>query len=102
MTISTMRKTSDPWEILGIERDTDEATIREAYLKCVKAHPPSRDPEKAEQIRAAYDQLKDPLTRAECAVLSAEPHAPLTRLLEGWLGHRAFVGPEPWLNVLKR
>ena len=93
---------SDPWKRLGIAEDADDAAIRQAYLRCVKDHPPSRDPETAEQIRAAYEQLKDPLKRAERAVLYADPEAPLVSLLEGCSGHRAFVGPELWLNVLKK
>lgn len=92
---------TDPWEILGISRTADENEIRNAYLDLVKRNPPSKDPALAEKLRAAYDQLKDPLARAERAVLFADPTLPLTSLLKGYSGHRAFVGPKPWLNVLK-
>ena len=92
---------ADPWSILGISRSADESEIRNAYLKLVKLNPPGKDPALTERLRAAYDLLKNPLTRAEREVLHAEPEAPLTSLLEGRFGHRAFVGPKPWLSVLK-
>ena len=92
---------TDPWALLGISKTADEVEIRCAYLNLVKRHPSEKDPALAEKLRAAYDLLKNPLTRAERAVLFADPAAPLTSLLEGHFGHRAFVGPRPWLNVLK-
>lgn len=92
---------ADPWEMLGISRSADENEIRNAYLNLVKRNPPSKDPVFAEKLRSAYDQLKDPLSREERAVLFADSTSPLTSLLKGQSGHRAFVGSKPWLNVLK-
>jgi curved DNA-binding protein CbpA len=100
MTNETIEVATDPWEILDISKEADESEIREAYLRCVKDHPPSREPALAERFRAAYDQLKDPLRRVERAVLHADPEAPLTSLLKGHTSHRAFVGSKLWLNVL--
>ena len=101
MNEDTTSNSWNPWEILGVSRSADESEIRDAYLDLVKQNPPSKNPETAEKLRAAYDALKDPLARAEREVLYADPSAPLTSLLDGHSGRRAFVGPKPWLNVLK-
>lgn len=56
---------SDPFTVLGVSRDADEAEIRARYLQLVKQFPPDREPEKFREIRAAYDATKDPLTIAK-------------------------------------
>jgi curved DNA-binding protein CbpA len=91
----------DPWEILGVSQQAGDEEIRRAYLNRIKACPPSQDPEHAERIREAFDLLRDPLRRADRSVAFAEPEAPLASLLKGQSGHRAFVGPQLWLEVLK-
>ena len=54
---------SDPFEILGVSLDADDAAVRNRYLELVRAHPPERDPKKFSEIRAAYEQVKDVETR---------------------------------------
>jgi curved DNA-binding protein CbpA len=56
---------SDPYDVLGVERSADEAQIRRRYLELVRQHPPDRDPERFAAIRAAYEQLRDPVVRLE-------------------------------------
>ncbi len=53
----------DPHAILGLERDADEEAIRARYLVLVRRYSPEREPEKAAEIRAAYDALRDPIER---------------------------------------
>ena len=88
--------------LLGVAADADEKALREAYLQKVRQHPPDRDPEHFEQIRDAYEHLRDPRTRARqvmrCAV---DPAQPLTHLLEGRAPAQRFVGAKLWLDVLK-
>ena len=91
----------DPREVLGVSQDAGEEEIRAAYLRKVKEHPPDRSPEEFERIRDAYDSLRDPRRRMRDALLQANPFAPLASVLELDGRRRQFVGPKPWLEVLK-
>lgn len=44
---------------LKLELPTTEEALRRAYLRGVKAHPPERDPEGFQRMRAAYDFLRE-------------------------------------------
>lgn len=48
---------SDPYLILGMTPDGDDAAVRAAYLAAVAACPPERDPGRFEAVRAAYEAL---------------------------------------------
>lgn len=49
---------SDPYLILGLPPDADDAAVHAAYLAAVKACPPERDPRRFESLRAAYESLR--------------------------------------------
>jgi curved DNA-binding protein CbpA len=91
----------DPLEILGVAAEAGEDEIRAAYLRKVKEYPPERSPREFEKIRDAYELLRDPRRRTRQMLLSADPHQSLTSLLDARASERRFVGPEPWLAVLK-
>lgn len=91
----------NPREILGVALNATDEEIRVAYLRKVKEHPPDRSPAEFERVRDAYEILRDPRRRALHMLLSVDPEAPLVSLLEGRVKERRFVGPEPWLAVLK-
>jgi|GEM_PF-6842401 len=67
-------------EILGVERGDERAKIRRAYMKAVRAHPPERDPEGFQRVRAAYELLeRRDLLDAQRVVLTEDlPLAPIT------------------------
>ena len=92
---------SDPIEVLGISRDATDEEIRAAYLLKVREHPPDRSPEQFEQIRDAYEVLRDPRRRLRHRLFSVDPQMPLASLFSGEANPRRFVGPDPWLDVLK-
>jgi curved DNA-binding protein CbpA len=98
---STLGPHDDPREILGLVPNATDEEIRAAYLKKVKEHPPERSPAAFERIRDAYDLLRDPRRRALHLLLSTDPWAPLVSLLPDNAPERRFVGPAPWLAVLK-
>ncbi len=66
---------NDPWETLGLPPTADEAAARERYLALVREHPPERDPERFAEIRAAYEELRDPLKRLSRQIFSPEEDA---------------------------
>ncbi|BCH54185.1 molecular chaperone DnaJ [Agrobacterium vitis] len=55
----------DPYVMLGLERDADEAAVKAAYRKKAKsAHPDAGgDPDEFGRITTSYDLLKDPVRR---------------------------------------
>src|SRR4051812_45000167 len=54
---------TDPYETLGLPRHADEEEIRRRYLELVREFSPERAPERFAEIRAAYDQVRDPVRR---------------------------------------
>ena len=45
-------------EAIGVEPGVDDKALRRAYLRAVKAHPPERDPDGFQRVRAAYELLQ--------------------------------------------
>lgn len=93
---------SDPYQVLGIARDADDAAVRAAYLCAVRLHPPERDAERFAAVRKAFDAVSSAQLRAEHELFDREPPT-----LEGLL-HRlqADFSPrhpdaETLLRVLK-
>jgi curved DNA-binding protein CbpA len=91
----------DPREVLGVSSTATEEDIRAAYLLKVKEYPPDRSPDEFERIRDSYEMLRDPRQRARHLLVSVDPRAPLASLFAGQSASRRFVGPHPWLDVLK-
>jgi curved DNA-binding protein CbpA len=53
------------YEVLGVSPTADEAEIRNRYLQLVREFPPDRAPERFAEIRAAFDELRNPLVQLE-------------------------------------
>ncbi len=92
---------NDPSQVLGIGPEAGEEEIRAAYLLKVKEYPPDRSPREFEQVRDAYDALRDPRQRTQRMLLSTDPKQPLASLLEHRASERRFTGPAPWLAILR-
>lgn len=45
------------YETLGIDENADEKTIKKAYFKLIRKYSPEKDPERFQEIRAAYERL---------------------------------------------
>jgi curved DNA-binding protein CbpA len=56
---------TDPYLLLGVPADADDASIRAAYLVALRACPPERDARRFEQIRAAYEAIGTATARLE-------------------------------------
>jgi DnaJ-class molecular chaperone len=87
--------------LLGVAISADSETLRVAYLQKVQEHPPDRAPELFEQIRDAYDQMRNPSVRAQAVLKGPDPRASLTTLLDGSQQRRNFVGSQLWIELLK-
>jgi DnaJ-class molecular chaperone len=61
--------TRDPFTILGVTEEADDAEIRRRYLTLVREYPPDRAPERFQELRAAYDALSDERKRLETTLL---------------------------------
>jgi len=61
---------SDPYEVLGLGTDADEQAIRRRYLELVRQFPPEREPQRAAEIREAYDRIRDPVVNLENRLFS--------------------------------
>ena len=64
------RRTKKPklenyYKILGLRANATQASIKQNYIAAVKSFPPETHPEEFQQIRRAYETLKDPLKRRE-------------------------------------
>jgi curved DNA-binding protein CbpA len=66
-------KTDDPYTILGLDRNADASQIKRAYFRLVREFPPESEPEKFQQIRAAYDQLRTPERRSHADLFLLQP-----------------------------
>ena len=69
----------DPFTVLGVAEDADDAEIRRRYLALVRDFPPDRDPDRFREYRAAYDALSDERKRLETRLLHTNVAA-LSRL----------------------
>ena len=87
--------------VLGVPATATAAEIRSAYMDQVRLHPPDRDPEVFEQLRDAYELLKDPRMRARRVLAGPDPGAPLVHMLDGLQSPRRFTGTGLWLETLK-
>ncbi|MDP7639423.1 MAG: J domain-containing protein [Candidatus Hydrogenedentes bacterium] len=91
----------DPWDVLGVPDDVGEEELRQAYLKKLRQYPPDRAPKEFERIRDAYNEARNPGMRVQAMLTAENPGAPLASLLDGVECERAFVGPKPWLALMK-
>ncbi|PYP84044.1 MAG: molecular chaperone DnaJ [Candidatus Angelobacter sp. Gp1-AA117] len=88
-------------QILGVGPEAGDEEIRVAYLRKVKEYPPDQWPKEFEQVREAYEALRDPRRRTR-HILDAAVDEPLTSLLKDCQPERRFIGPAPWLAVLTK
>ena len=73
-------RTMTDYEILGIDENADPKQIKKAYFRLIRIHSPEKDPEKFQQIRAAYDRLTNPQTVTEDAFAFPLPDHSFTKL----------------------
>ena len=67
------KRAPDPYRVLAIDRRASEAEIKRAYFQLVRQFPPEKAPEKFQEIRAAYDQLRTPESKAQVDLFLIQP-----------------------------
>lgn len=77
----------EPYDLLGISREADDAAIRSAYRRLAKtAHPDSGgDADSFAQLKSAYELLKDPIRRKVYDETGYDPQLAEVKDLEGLL-----------------
>lgn len=63
---------TDPYDVLGLSAQASDAEIRGRYLELVRQFPPDRAPERFAQVRAAFDELRDPIERLQRQLFSLQ------------------------------
>ena len=69
----------DPYAVLGVDRTGDEAAIKRAYFRLVREYPPEREPERFQEVRAAYDRVRTAEARSQTDLFLLQPPPPLPR-----------------------
>ena len=83
---------SDPYRRLGVPSTASDETIRAAYLAALRECPPERDPQRFEQVRAAYEAIaheRDRLAHALFDATAPTPEDVLAMLADDWQPGRA-------------
>ena len=80
------------FEILGVTENVTDDAVKNAYLQKVKQFPPEQATEQFQEIRVAYEAIKDARSRVKYQLFH-QPETDFNKLLE-----RAFA-TDPTTNV---
>jgi curved DNA-binding protein CbpA len=84
----------NPYLVLGVPRDADNACIRHAYLEAIKQATPESHPARFKALTAAYGKLKDESSRFHNELFSED--CPGDAPLDVFLQHvRLAARPAP-------
>lgn len=73
----------DPFLILGVADDADDATIETAYREGIRRCPPDRDPDGFQRLRQAYEQVRTRRDRIAYRLFDRQPPTPAEMLERG-------------------
>ncbi|HPE72571.1 MAG TPA: J domain-containing protein [Candidatus Competibacter sp.] len=92
----------NPFTVLGVAETDDDDTIKKAYLQQVREHPPERDADRFQTIRAAYEAIKTSRDRLSYRLFQSE-NPDLTGLVASALqaGPRRRPSERQLLQVLQ-
>ena len=93
---------SDPYLILGVTEEADDAAIETAYLAGIKRWPPERDAQRFEALRAAYEALRTHRDRLAYALFDTSPPTPADLMDKaGKVGEPRRPDPELFAALLR-
>jgi curved DNA-binding protein CbpA len=64
---------NDPYLILGVPDDADDAAVERAYLAAIRLSPPDHHPERFQRLRAAYEKIRTRRDRLAYALFDKAP-----------------------------
>ena len=73
---------TDPYAVLRLPADSDDAAIRRRYLELVRQYSPEHHPGKFAAIRQAYETLRDADTRLRHRLFEAGKRESLDAIIE--------------------
>ncbi len=85
---------------LGLSPGVPQEAIRQRYLELTRAHPPSRDPERFQQVAAAYEALQDERSRVRTAVFGMASYGDWELALDALVQARVANRNTPGLRTL--
>ncbi|MBK5938655.1 J domain-containing protein [Halochromatium roseum] len=80
---------ADPFLVLGIDSDADDAAVETAYRSAIKRCPPDRDPSAFQAVREAYEQLRTRRDRIAYRLFETAPPQPIDILRRAEVNRRA-------------
>jgi len=92
----------NPYNVLGVPRDADDRTIREAWLKAIRQASPDSDPERFTALSRAYEEIKDETSRRKHELFNKE--CPGDSPLDAVVRHFRLQGPPrpPALDAMRQ
>jgi hypothetical protein len=85
----------DPYEVLGLPIDSDDAAIRTRYLDLVRQFPPEQAPERFAEVRTAYEHFQDRETQLLNRL--SRPYRP--NILDAFMDELSATTPRPRLAL---
>ena len=85
---------------LGLSPDVPHDAIRRRYLELIRAHPPSRDPERFQRIAVAYEALQDQRSRVRTAIFGVAAYGDWELALDALVQARLTNRHTPGLRTL--
>ena len=94
---------SHPFITLGVSESATNEEIREAYVKKISEFTPESSPVEFEQIRDAYQSIKDELCRAKLRIFGQlYSNRPLSEMLPSGALRRNRIGVDTWIDFLNK
>ena len=94
-----------PYEILGINEDADQKTIRKRFLELVVKHSPEKDPAVFQEISGAYAYLNDEIVREKMHLFGLKEHQDKDTKLSSLVRPAAQIkriGIDAWMSLLNK
>lgn len=94
----------DPYTVLGLPPDADDAAVRRRYLELTRRFPPEQHPEQFAAVRAAYEKVKDLDARVRHRLFDAGADDSIEAIIEeaACRTPRRRVGLDALLKALDR
>ena len=86
--------------VLGLPPSATGEEIRRRYLELVRAHRPGEDPERFQQITAAYEALRDDRARVKTALFGMAAYGDFELALDALVQARPARREMPGLQTL--